>query len=78
MFITRKQDDDWSKKWREKILNIVYQYRKVNKNFKQQVQKFKVAICERHYKESFLIRRKFNKDYFEFFFLGSYLVFLLF
>ena len=60
------------------VLNTVYQYREVDKNFKQQVQKFKVAICERHYKESCLIRRKFNKGYFEFFFFGSYLVLLLF
>ena len=73
-----KQDDDGSKNWKEKLLNIVYQYREVDINFKQQVQKFKVAICERHYKESCLIRRKFNKDYFEFFFLGSYLILLLF
>ena len=45
-----KQDDDWSKNWRGKVLNIVYQYREVDKNFKEQVQKFKVAIRERHYK----------------------------
>ena len=46
------KQDDWSKNWREKGLNIVYQYREVDKNVKKQVQKFKVAICERHYKES--------------------------
>ena len=71
-----KQDDDWSKNCREKVLNIVYQYREVDKSFKQQIEKFKVAICERHYKESCLIRRKkFYKDYFEF--LYSYMKLLV-
>ena len=47
---------EW-RKWREEILNVILKYRVADKHFKEQLEKDKVHICERHFKPE-----QVNKD----------------
>ena len=60
VFKVTKQTDDWSNEWRTKIISVIKQYREVDKDFKRQIESLNIAVCELHYKESCLIRRKFS------------------
>ena len=57
VFKVTKLTDEWSD---VKIFNIIKQYRVVNYDFKRQLESFNVSVCELHYKNSCLIRRKFS------------------
>ena len=59
LFKVIKATDEWSKSWRERVLGIVLRYRELDKSFKSQLEANSVHICENHYEESCLIRRKF-------------------
>ena len=54
-------DDEYNKSWREKLVNIVTKDRVVTPGLREQIQKQTIHICERHFEESKLIRRKFSR-----------------
>ena len=54
-------DDEYNKSWREKLVNIVTKDRVVTPGLREQIQKRTIHICERHFEESKLIRRKFSR-----------------
>ena len=60
------KDDDYSKEWREKLIDIITRDRVVDSQLKQQIQKKNLFICERHYREDQINRCKFifNCKYF--------------
>ena len=59
-FRVTQQNDDWSKEWRDKVLTIFKKYREVDENFKRQLDSLEISICEKHYEESCILRRKFS------------------
>ena len=59
-FKITKQNDDWSKEWRDTVLAILKRYRETDDNFKRQLNSLERSICENHYEESCIIRRKFS------------------
>ena len=44
-----RKNAEW-RKWREEILNVILKYRVADKHFKEQLEKDRVHICERHFK----------------------------
>ena len=60
LFQVTKQTDEWGTNWRNQIVGIIKQYREVDKDFKRQIDSSAVNVCEKHYKESCLIHRKFS------------------
>ena len=49
-------DDDYSRNWRDKIVNIITKDRIIDKSFKNQIEKRSLYTCELHYPEEQLIR----------------------
>ena len=49
-------DDEYSKNWREKIVNIITKDRVIDKNLRSQIEKKNLYTCELHYLEDQLIR----------------------
>ena len=58
LFKIIKATDEWSKTWRDKVIGVVLKYRVIDKAFKSQLEANTAHICETHYEESCLIRRK--------------------
>ena len=54
-------DDEYNKRWREKLVNIVTKDRVVTPGLREQIQKRNIHICERNFEESKLIRCKFSR-----------------
>lgn len=50
IFQVPPQSDASKENWRKDLLNIITQDRVVNEEFRGQIEKGKVHICERHFK----------------------------
>ena len=61
MFRIPTKDDDYSADWRKKILDVVTKYRVIDSNFKRQIDKRTLHICEEHYVKDKLIHCKYCK-----------------
>ena len=59
-FNVTKQNDEYNKEWREKVLSIIKKYREVDNSFKKQLETLKISICEDHYEESCIIRSTYS------------------
>lgn len=46
--------------WRKSWLNVILKDRDLDNNFKKQIQKNNVFVCERHFKETDLLQCKFK------------------
>ena len=49
-------EDEYSKNWRHKIVNVVTKDRELNKDLRTQIEKKNIFTCELHYPEEHLIR----------------------
>ena len=58
LFKITKLDDEWNTNWREKVVNAISTVRVLDAGFKKQIDEKSFAVCELHYKENCLIRRK--------------------
>ena len=58
LFKITKLDDEWSRNWREKVVNVISKVRVLDARFKKQIDEKSFAVCEHHYKENCIIRRK--------------------
>ena len=59
-----KKDDEWHRDWREKLVNIITKDREINADLRGQIKRKSLYICELHFTEDQLIRRKFKYIYF--------------
>jgi len=53
-----QKDDDFSSNWREKIVQIITRDRVVDQSLRKQIDKRSLHICELHYSDDKLLRRK--------------------
>ena len=60
IFNVPRRDDEWSSNWRKQLIDIITKYRVVDTQFKSQIDRKEVAICERHFTEDLKIIRKFS------------------
>ena len=59
-----KKYDEWHRDWREKLVNIITKDREINADLRGQIKRKSLYICELHFTEDQLIRRKFKYIYF--------------
>ena len=52
------KDDKYSTEWRDKLIDIITRDREVDANLRRQIKNRTLHICELHYTESQLSRRK--------------------
>ena len=52
-------DDDYNVEWRKNLVHIMTKDRVINQSLKKQIEKKTLHICERHFEESKIRRRKF-------------------
>ena len=64
IFSIPKKDDEWHRDWREKLVNIVTKDREIDADLRDQIERKLLHICELHFTEDQLIRRKFKYIYF--------------
>ena len=53
-----QKDDDYSSNWRRKLVDIIVKDRELDASLKKQIEKKNLYICELHFTEDQLIRRK--------------------
>ena len=58
IFNVPKGDDDYNTSWRAKLENFVTKDRVITNPFREQIKKRNLKICELHFEDSKLIRRK--------------------
>ena len=58
MFGIPKKDDDYSVKWREKLVAIITRDRVVDESLRRQIQNRTLHICERHFPAEKVLQRK--------------------
>ena len=54
-----KKDDEWHRDWREKFINIT-KGRDIDADLRGQIERKSLHICEFHFTEDQLLRRKFK------------------
>ena len=59
-----KKDDEWHRDWREKQANIATKDREIDADLRGQIERKSLDICELHFTEDQVIRRKFKYNYF--------------
>ena len=57
-FSNSQKDDDYSKNWREKLIDIITRERIVDADLKGQIKRRTLFICEKHYAQNQINRRK--------------------
>ena len=60
-----KKDDEYSCNWREKLIQIITRDRVVDPSLRRQIEKRNLCICELHFSDDKLLRRKFFTDLFQ-------------
>ena len=55
-----KKDDEWHRDWREKLVSIITKDRESDADLKGQIERKSLHICELHFTEDQLLRRKFK------------------
>lgn len=58
IFNVPRGDDEFSRGWRKKLIDIVTKYRVIDPSFKVAIEKKNVAICEKHFSNEVKIFRK--------------------
>ena len=51
-------DDEYNTSWRGKLVHVVTKDRVITPGLRNQIQKRTIHVCERHFEESKLLRRK--------------------
>ena len=59
IFKVTSKDDKWSTEWRNKIIDVITRDRVVDESLKEQIAKKNLYVCEKHYPEDKLLRRKY-------------------
>ena len=59
-----KKDDEWHRDWREKLGNIITKDREIDADLRGQIERKSLHICERHFTEDQVIRRKLKYNFF--------------
>ena len=54
------EDDDYSTKWRNQLLNIVTKDRVIDASLKRQIENRAIRICELHFTQDQINHRKFH------------------
>ena len=59
-----KKNDEWHRDWREKLVNIITKDREIDADLRGQIERKSLHICERHFAEDQVIRRKLKYNFF--------------
>ena len=59
-----KKDDEWHRDWREKSVNIIIKDREIDADLRSQIERKSSHICELHFTEDQVIRRRFKNNFF--------------
>ena len=51
---------EYESKWRDKLIHVVTKDRVVDSSLKKQIESRKLFICEKHFNEEDILRRKYN------------------
>ena len=58
IFKVPKSVDDYSKKWKENVISVITRDRVIDQSLRRQIETDKLYVCEKHYLEDQILRRK--------------------
>ena len=74
IFDIPKNDDEWHRDCREKVVNIITKDREIDADLRGQIERKSHHICELHFTEDQVIRPKFKYNFFSIPFLFNYIL----
>ena len=58
IFRVPRSEDEYSRNWRDKLIQIITRDRQVDKGLQRQIEQKNLFICERHFKQEQILKRK--------------------